>query len=126
MTLHRHKLSKVRKQAEKRPPGYYEDVVSRGEVDGDELVISSEALATLREKYSGPTLTELLTNFTGAMLRWGKAGFPILPQDKIRARLDVCQSCEHWTGSKCGKCGCRQFKLWMATERCPLGKWEKG
>lgn len=42
------------------------------------------------------------------------------------ARLKVCQGCEHWTGTKCRKCGCfTALKVRLPSEACPIGKWGK-
>jgi hypothetical protein len=41
-------------------------------------------------------------------------------------RLEVCKGCEHWTGSKCKKCGCfTGLKVRLPNEACPIGKWGK-
>lgn len=41
-------------------------------------------------------------------------------------RLEVCKGCEHWTGSKCKKCGCfTSLKVRLPSEACPIGKWGK-
>jgi len=41
-------------------------------------------------------------------------------------RLEVCKGCEHWTGSKCRKCGCfTSLKVRLPSEACPIGKWGK-
>lgn len=78
-----------------------------------------------------PTVTELAANFAGAMGRWTAAGFPTVTREAYDNRAAVCDACEHWDGAarlglgKCGApgCGCSGFKRWLATERCPLGKW---
>jgi hypothetical protein len=62
-----------------------------------------------------------------------KAGPKILsamlkPSDSPMAlkRLEVCRGCEHWTGSKCRKCGCfTSLKVRLPGEACPIGKWSK-
>ncbi len=42
-------------------------------------------------------------------------------------RLEICHGCEHHNRAcgRCRKCGCAILKLWVATERCPIGKWER-
>ena len=50
------------------------------------------------------------------------------PSDSPMAlkRLEVCKGCEHWTGSKCRKCGCfTALKVRLPSEACPIGKWAK-
>ena len=44
----------------------------------------------------------------------------------VLKRLEVCKGCEHWTGSKCRKCGCfTSLKVRLPSEACPIGKWAK-
>jgi hypothetical protein len=55
-------------------------------------------------------------------------GQPVLVSDEIRAaRQAICDECEHWDveNRRCRKCGCYGLKLDLATERCPIGKWER-
>jgi hypothetical protein len=40
--------------AKTRPPGYAEDVLSHGTVEGDKVTLSDEAYAALSSKYRGP------------------------------------------------------------------------
>jgi hypothetical protein len=70
-------------------------------------------------------------NFATAMARWAGAGMPRRSQLEIEERLAVCQSCEFLRNQHCVKCGCAcveknrlMNKLALATEKCPLGKWE--
>jgi hypothetical protein len=56
---------------------------------------------------------------------------PICPADILAEREATCRACEWWDAAalnatgRCRKCGCSTWaKLRMATERCPLGKWE--
>jgi hypothetical protein len=46
------RLDAVRKLAEKRLPGFYDEVVSRGKVEGEVLYIHSRDFLELRQKYS--------------------------------------------------------------------------
>ncbi len=60
-----------------------------------------------------------------AALQFMRTGFALTPAQIHRARLRICQSCEHWSGSTCRICGCHQVvKLHLPFERCPIGKWE--
>lgn len=70
-------------------------------------------------------------NFTQALARWALAGLPRRSQAEIDARLAICQSCEFLKNDRCVKCGCACVernrlinKLALATEKCPLGKWD--
>jgi len=83
-----------------------------------------------------PTVADMATNAgyaawraTQALLRGDAL---LVGADIYAARSDACNACEYWDASarlglgKCKhkKCGCTKFKRWMATEKCPLGKWE--
>ena len=52
-----------------------------------------------------------------------------LNENLYRERKDICDRCEWWDAGgyggvgKCRKCGCSRFKLYLATERCPIDKW---
>lgn len=78
-----------------------------------------------------PTVGQMAENFVGAVSQWSKAGFPVVSEEVWRARAAVCEGCEYWDGAarfglgKCRhkKCGCTRFKRFLATEKCPLGKW---
>ena len=66
-----------------------------------------------------------------ALNRWRKAGYAIAPPDVRRARGAVCDACEFWRPDgnlglgECTApgCGCTRAKIWLAPEKCPLGKW---
>ena len=78
-----------------------------------------------------PTLTDLASNFATATARWASGGFPVVGEAAYASRSAVCEGCEFWDGAarlglgKCkhAKCGCTRFKRWLATEKCPMGKW---
>jgi hypothetical protein len=66
-----------------------------------------------------------------SIIKWASNGFNIVSNTILNNRLEICKLCEFWDNSgfigtgKCKKCGCStQTKLRMATERCPIGKWE--
>lgn len=58
--------------------------------------------------------------------RFARSGFTATPPGIIATREATCRACPEWNGTgRCRKCGCSTWaKLRMATERCPLGKWE--
>jgi hypothetical protein len=78
-----------------------------------------------------PTALEMAQNFGGAMLRWARAGFRTASAETAAARAAICADCEFWAKDarfglgKCRAkgCGCTSLKLWLATEKCPKGKW---
>lgn len=68
---------------------------------------------------------------SSSVYKFVKSGFVVASDDVLRSRMDCCNNCEFWNKAsfngtgKCNKCGCSTWaKLRMATERCPLGKWE--
>ena len=92
-------------------------------------VVSAQAPAV--QPLHEPTLTELATNFAGAVGRWAAGGFATVDADAYAARSAICDGCTFWDGSarlglgkcKAPGCGCTSVKRWLATERCPLRKW---
>lgn len=59
------------------------------------------------------------------------SGFKSPPSEVLMERESICRACDQWDAQaingtgRCKKCGCSTWaKLRMATERCPLGKWE--
>ena len=50
---------------------------------------------------------------------WVKSGCRLAPKAIRQIRQATCNACPFWNGSRCSKCGCRQVKLWLATESCP-------
>jgi hypothetical protein len=59
------------------------------------------------------------------------SGFSTTPPGILAEREATCRSCDQWDATalnntgRCRKCGCSTWaKLRMATEACPLGKWE--
>jgi hypothetical protein len=76
-----------------------------------------------------PKFSEMTKNFTAAVGSWIKAGMPVVSEDIFQSRLSTCASCDHWSGDarmgfgKCKVCGCTRLKHWLATSKCPAGKW---
>ena len=69
--------------------------------------------------------------FARAAHRFARAGFAPTPPEALATREATCRACPEWDASarnntgRCRKCGCSTWaKLRMATEACPLGKWE--
>ena len=63
--------------------------------------------------------------------RFARSGFTTTPPEILAEREATCRACPEWDAAalnatgRCRKCGCSTWaKLRMATERCPLGKWE--
>lgn len=79
-----------------------------------------------------PSLNEMASNFMAATLRWVSAGLPVVQQEIYDSRMNICGNCEFWDSNarlglgKCKAlgCGCTKLKQWLATEKCPKGKWQ--
>ena len=63
--------------------------------------------------------------------RFARSGFSTTPPDILAEREATCRACPEWDAAalnstgRCRKCGCSTWaKLRMATERCPIGKWD--
>lgn len=62
---------------------------------------------------------------------WAKAGFPVAAFAVRLERRAICEACPAWRPKgnlglgECvdPRCGCSRLKRWLATERCPAGKW---
>jgi hypothetical protein len=115
-----------------RPPGYAAAVIAAGKVVGADVWLPPEKHAELRARFhpveKWPTVAEMALNFGGAMARWIKGGFKVASEAEFQRRLLICQGCPNWSATagigRCKKCGCcTSLKLWLETERCPLGKW---
>lgn len=69
--------------------------------------------------------------FLKAAHRFARSGFAATPPEALATREATCRACPEWDAAalnatgRCRKCGCSTWaKLRMATERCPIGKWE--
>ena len=78
-----------------------------------------------------PTAREMLARFGNAAHNFARSGFATTPPEALATREATCRACPEWDAAalnntgRCKKCGCSTWaKLRMATERCPLGKWE--
>lgn len=74
---------------------------------------------------------KIFADFITASARFARSGFAPTPPDTLATREATCRACPEWDAAalnatgRCRKCGCSTWaKLRMATERCPIGKWE--
>ena len=79
---------------------------------------------------------ELLAQFGLSAANFTASGFAPLGLcdallEALAEREATCRACPEWDAAalnatgRCRKCGCSTWvKLRMATERCPIGKWE--
>jgi hypothetical protein len=134
------RLSRIHEVAASRPPGYVEDVLSRGMLEGEWLEISSDAYKELKRKYAPPEpeppapalppVHVMAKNAATAVKQELKARFSGVPpvlQAEIDRRLAICNApCEHFIPDqgRCAKCGCfTNFKAKLRSQHCPEGKW---
>lgn len=66
-----------------------------------------------------------------AAFNFARSGYATTPPEILAEREATCRACDQWDAAalnatgRCRKCGCSTWaKLRMATERCPIGKWE--
>jgi hypothetical protein len=87
------------------------------------------ALAT-GEKREFPSLARQAANLAGAM---GRAAVATVTGEQVwctpdqeSERESICFYCDKLVGGRCILCGCEyRKKIRIATERCPIGRWEK-
>jgi hypothetical protein len=78
-----------------------------------------------------PPLTKQAWNYAKALLGHKISGRPLVTQDELDARLDVCVTCEFRNENRCSVCGCyldqgpdeREGKALWRDQVCPIGKW---
>ena len=78
-----------------------------------------------------PSFSNMLSSFYTSAKHFLKNGAPVTPPEALATREATCRACAEWDAAalnstgRCRKCGCSTWaKLRMATEKCPLGKWE--
>ena len=82
-------------------------------------------------KATPPSLPQQAASLGKALVKWTASGFSATPPEILATREATCRACPEWDAAalnatgRCNKCGCSTWaKLRMATERCPLGKWD--
>jgi hypothetical protein len=123
--------AEIEAQAANRAPGYLDAITAVGRREAHLLRIEDADFDRIRAQFpgpQGPSLKELAANFTDAVGRWSKAGFPVASRAVFDQRLETCRACPNWGTdgiiARCSVCGCLGLKLWAGSERCPEGKWE--
>jgi hypothetical protein len=98
--------------------------------DGDKITVDETHPAYPRTEKPGLTLSQKVANFATSAAKHLAAGMPRATDEQVAERFAICQSCEHFDGKACRKCGCpivreKQYisKLSWANESCPVGKW---
>jgi hypothetical protein len=94
-----------------------EGILIQERIDGvEQLVIGKPSIARKISNAAGAISRVIKATRAGQQVRVSQA-----EQDR---RLEVCKGCEFFTGITCLKCGCViRFKMKLATEACPIGKW---
>lgn len=63
---------------------------------------------------------QVIAMFGQAMVKWAKAGMPLVPPNTHSDRLRKCDACPHKRNFWCQKCKCVCYlKTKVATEQCP-------
>jgi predicted Zn-ribbon and HTH transcriptional regulator len=123
------------------PPQTYEKEVDNFNIDklmeiyADDFKLyeSIKSPKTLSEVKSEihPSVWEQMKNAGFAVSKFAASKFEPTPPDILSYRETTCKACPEWDSAalrntgRCRKCGCSTWaKIRMATERCPLGKWE--
>lgn len=119
-----------------RPPGYMEMVLKHSKVFEGMIYMTPQDHQRIRNFYlhktpMEPRMGEMAKNFATAMVTWATNGFPVASEDEVKKRNALCLNCNFWDAGareglgKCNhsKCGCTKIKWWLATEKCPIGKW---
>jgi len=82
-------------------------------------------------KATPPSLPQQAASLGKSLLNWTASGFTATPPDILAARESTCRACDEWDAAamggtgRCQICKCSTWaKIRMATERCPIGKWE--
>ena len=97
-------------------------------IDGKEITIFEPSELV---KFHPPSLPQQAASLGKALVKWTASGFSPTPPEILATREANCRACPEWDAAalnntgRCRICKCSTWaKLRMATERCPLGKWE--
>jgi len=78
-----------------------------------------------------PILLFNAANLGNSLVNWTASGLPTTPPEILAAREATCRACAEWDAAslngtgRCRICKCSTWaKIRMATERCPIGKWD--
>lgn len=69
-----------------------------------------------------PTLYQKLKNVASAAVTAVKDRV-FVDDPEFRQRQAICDGCLHWHNRECAVCGCKQYKLTLKSQQCPIGKW---
>jgi len=144
---HKMKISlvSIKEASVNRKSGYEEEILKYGSVEGDYVVLPWIDFCRIKKQYAleedgkdkvenlkinPPPIKEMAKTAMLSISNWAANGAKLSDDQTIESRLNTCKSCEFWNSKgfggsgRCMKCGCSTwFKLRMATEKCPIGKW---
>lgn len=72
-------------------------------------------------------------NLLYALRRWKREGYRLATKPQRNVRAAICSACPYWHPAgnlwlgecRAPGCGCTRAKIWLASEKCPLGKWAR-
>ena len=122
-------LAKLQSAAKYKPQGYYDACVAAGTVEGGNLLLSEEAFAELRRRFTPPGIVRQAFSAAAAAADEcgaAMAGLAPVEDSEIARRLAICGACEFLIAGerRCSKCGCFvEAKARFRTQGCPQGRW---
>jgi hypothetical protein len=143
------RLNDIYNKAHQRSEGYAEDVISKGVIQGEDLIIDNLVYLELIKKYNPngvpqsssccgkqtlpPVLPPVTIQVKNAIVAGSKVVSNVLQGKQVKAsdevikqRREICQSCEFWIkeSERCQLCGCfTNVKTTLQSEHCPKSKW---
>lgn len=113
-------------------PSFVEKILNNSNDCGDHVKITQGKFIDIqRQKIQEPNSFKKAESLLISSISWMQSGFEISDETKMSERKSICKKCEHWISSawngtgKCNLCGCSTWaKIRIATEKCPIGKWE--
>lgn len=124
------KISLEKLKSADRPKEYFDEIYALGKTEGENLILPADAYIYLANKYRDIKPEKPRKSLYNSMKNWAKSGFKRVKMAELDRRLAICRGCEFWQENgnyslgRCDKCGCTKYKLYLATESCPIGKWE--
>lgn len=113
-------------------PDFFKRVLSESVDLGEYIEINENRFLEMQlEKIKNDPNLSKIESLVRSSIKWAKSGFENVKPEILEQRKETCKNCDMWDSNalngtgRCNKCGCSTWaKLRMATERCPLGKWD--
>jgi len=87
---------------------------------------------SVMDKKEQPSTLAMIGSAATAVTKWVSSGARNATEEQIEIRKNICKGCEFWDSvalnntGRCTKCGCSTWaKIRLATEACPIGKWQE-